>query len=120
MHELVNEGDACSRSVRRATTSPHSRTSAPNHPVRGGIGITPILCMAERLAALREPFELHYCTRSPDRTAFLKRIRISSFNDAVRFHFDDNPLEQQLDARSAKMQSDSSPSQALARIRQLG
>ena len=30
----------------------------------GGIGITPILCMAERLAHSGADFELHYCARS--------------------------------------------------------
>jgi vanillate monooxygenase ferredoxin subunit len=39
----------------------------------GDIGITPILCMAERLATNGSPFTLHYCTRSRDRTAFRER-----------------------------------------------
>ena len=42
--------------------------------IAGGIGITPLLCMAERLAHLGASFELHYCTRSPDRTAFRDRL----------------------------------------------
>jgi hypothetical protein len=33
----------------------------------GGIGITPILCMAERLARDGAAFEMHYCTRSAAR-----------------------------------------------------
>ena len=66
----------------------------------GGIGITPILCMAERLANIGADFELHYCTRSAERTAFLERIRQSSFASRVRFHFGDGPAEQQLDLDS--------------------
>jgi vanillate O-demethylase ferredoxin subunit len=54
----------------------------------GGIGITPILCMAERLAHTGAAFALHYCTRSPGRMAFRDRIARSSFADRVRFHFD--------------------------------
>lgn len=64
----------------------------------GGIGITPILCMAERLSNVGTSFELHYCTRSADRTAFAERIRRAGFADRVHFHRDDGPTEQRLDA----------------------
>lgn len=67
----------------------------------GGIGITPILCMAERLARLGADFELHYCTRSPARTAFAARIRDSAFAPRVHFHFDDGPAAQKLDLAAA-------------------
>ncbi|MFN3985585.1 MAG: PDR/VanB family oxidoreductase [Rhodocyclaceae bacterium] len=60
----------------------------------GGIGITPILCMAERLANIGASFELHYCTRSRERTAFYDRIRGSVFAAKVHFHFDDDPAGQ--------------------------
>ncbi|MET0307332.1 MAG: PDR/VanB family oxidoreductase [Sphingomonas sp.] len=63
----------------------------------GGIGVTPLLCMAERLALVGEAFELHYCTRSPDRTAFRDRVAASAYADSVHFHFDDGALEQKLD-----------------------
>jgi vanillate O-demethylase ferredoxin subunit len=63
----------------------------------GGIGITPILCMAEQLADERADFELHYCTRSIDRTAFAARIGASAFAPRVRFHHDDGPAAQRLD-----------------------
>ncbi|MBV1788710.1 PDR/VanB family oxidoreductase [Marinobacterium sp. D7] len=62
----------------------------------GGIGITPILCMAEHLAENGQRFELHYCTRSPDRTAFADRIRQSGFADRVQIHFDDGDERQRL------------------------
>jgi vanillate monooxygenase ferredoxin subunit len=67
----------------------------------GGIGITPILCMAERLANVGASFELHYCTRSAERTAFIERIRGSAFAEHAHFHHDDGPTEQKLDARVA-------------------
>jgi vanillate monooxygenase ferredoxin subunit len=60
----------------------------------GGIGVTPILAMAERLSAEGKPFTFHYCTRSRARTAFYDRVAGSPFADAVRFHFDDGPEEQ--------------------------
>lgn len=42
--------------------------------IAGGIGITPILGMANRLIELKKPFELIYCTRSPDVTAYLEEV----------------------------------------------
>src|SRR5659263_229315 len=63
----------------------------------GGIGVTPILCMAERLANTGADFEMHYCTRSRERTAFHQRIASASFAPKVHFHFDDGVAEQKLD-----------------------
>lgn len=63
----------------------------------GGIGVTPILCMAERLGMTGADFAMHYCTRSRDRTAFLQRITASSYASRVQFHFDDGAADQKLD-----------------------
>jgi vanillate O-demethylase ferredoxin subunit len=65
--------------------------------IAGGVGVTPILCMAERLANAGEPFELHYAARSPDRAAFVERIRQSAFADKVRFYFSEGPDAARLD-----------------------
>jgi vanillate O-demethylase ferredoxin subunit len=63
----------------------------------GGIGVTPILCMAERLAVMGADFEMHYATRSRERTAFFDRIECSAYADKVKFHFDDGDAAQRLD-----------------------
>lgn len=63
----------------------------------GGIGVTPILCMAERLAVVGADFEMHYSTRSRDRTAFYGRITSAVYAPHVQFHFDDGAAEQKLD-----------------------
>lgn len=63
----------------------------------GGIGVTPILCMAERLAHVGAEFEMHYCARSARCAAFRSRIERSPFASRVRFHFDDGLKEQMLD-----------------------
>jgi len=65
--------------------------------VAGGIGITPLLCMAEWLSQTSRSFELHYCTRSRTLTAFLDRISESSYAHWANFHFDDGPAENRLD-----------------------
>jgi dimethylamine monooxygenase subunit B len=41
----------------------------------GGIGITPIIAMAEQLARQDSPFELHYCVRSAERGAYVDDLR---------------------------------------------
>jgi vanillate O-demethylase ferredoxin subunit len=63
----------------------------------GGIGVTPILAMAETLAARGAAFEMHYCARSPERTAFRDRIAQSKFVGHVQFHFDSGEAAQKLD-----------------------
>lgn len=63
----------------------------------GGIGITPILAMATRLAAEARSFELHYCARSRSNMAFLQRLEKSAFSSSVRFHLDDEEPSQKLD-----------------------
>ncbi|HJV86896.1 MAG TPA: PDR/VanB family oxidoreductase [Noviherbaspirillum sp.] len=66
----------------------------------GGIGITPMLCMAEQLWDSGADFELHYCARSKGRMAFYDRIRNAPFADRVFFHFDNGAAEQKLDSAS--------------------
>lgn len=65
--------------------------------IAGGIGITPLISMAEQLAREQAPFELHYCTRSRGRTAFVERIRSSAYAARVHFHFSDGAPEQLAD-----------------------
>ena len=67
----------------------------------GGIGITPILCMAQQLACEDQPFEMHYCGRTRSRMAFIDRLQAADFRDRVRVHADDEAPDQQLDARAA-------------------
>ncbi|MBI6911390.1 PDR/VanB family oxidoreductase [Pseudomonas palleroniana] len=57
----------------------------------GGIGITPILCMAEHLAQAGADFELHYCARASERAAFVQRLKTSPFAKRVFLHFDEQP-----------------------------
>ncbi|MCB1888471.1 MAG: oxidoreductase [Rhodocyclaceae bacterium] len=77
----------------------------------GGIGITPILAMAEALAAQGAAFELHYCTRSAQRCAFLARLAQAPYANRVHLYHDDNPATGRLDL--ASLLSKSTPSQHL-------
>ena len=62
----------------------------------GGIGITPIVAMAEQLQRAGADFELHYCTRSAERTAFSERMKASAFASKVHIHHDDGLDNQKL------------------------
>jgi vanillate O-demethylase ferredoxin subunit len=89
MHDEVNPGDTLSISVPK-NHFPLAHGAKLNLLFAGGIGITPILCMAERLAIAGEAFQLHYSARSMDRMAFRDRIEASSFADRSRFYFDND------------------------------
>jgi vanillate O-demethylase ferredoxin subunit len=96
MHDAVKEGDALTISTPR-NHFPMVRAER-TLLLAGGIGVTPLLCMAQRLAAIGSQFEMHYCTRSLDRTAFHAEVSASSYADRVHFHFDDGDPAQKLDA----------------------
>lgn len=61
----------------------------------GGIGITPLWAMVQRLDHLGRSWDLHYSARSPDHAAFLDEILALERNGRgrVRCHFDtDRPV----------------------------
>jgi ferredoxin-NADP reductase len=68
-----------------ANTFPLLESARRSVLIAGGIGITPIWCMAKRLAALGRSFELHYACRSRADAAFLDEI---SQLPQARLHFD--------------------------------
>ncbi|MYM24286.1 2Fe-2S iron-sulfur cluster binding domain-containing protein [Duganella sp. FT135W] len=86
MHEQIRAGAALTISAPR---NHFALVDAPRSVLlAGGIGITPLLAMAETLSAQGAQFEMHYCTRSPERTAFRDRILSAPFAEKVRFYHD--------------------------------
>lgn len=63
----------------------------------GGIGVTPLLSMAEALSAAGADFALHYAVRSPERLAFARRLAAAPYAQRVHVHVDTGPVEQRLD-----------------------
>jgi len=55
--------------------------------IAGGIGITPIYCMARRLSGLGRAFEIHYATRNAARMAFLPALK--ALGGPVAVHHDE-------------------------------
>ncbi len=90
LHEQVHEGARLSISEPR-NLFPLVHDARRSLLFAGGIGITPILCMAERLAHSGADFELHYCARSSERAAFVERLKASPFAEQVFLHFDEQP-----------------------------
>jgi len=66
----------------------------------GGIGITPIWCMAQELTAQNRSWELHYSSRSRADMAFLSTIEKLGA-DRARLHFDDEADGKFLDLAAA-------------------
>lgn len=95
MHERVREGDVLTTSLPRCDFPLlYGRGYVL---VAGGIGITPLLSMAHALSRQNAPWHLHYCTRSPERTAF--RDRLATFGGHVTFHHDGGDPSRGLDVR---------------------
>lgn len=96
MHDVLAEGSLVQVSAPK-NHFPLYEQASRSVLFAGGIGITPIIAMAERLCALGAPFELHYCTRNLARTAYAARLRSAPFADQVQFHFDDGAADQKID-----------------------
>ena len=96
MHASVQQGDVLQVSAPKNHFA-LAQESKRSLLLAGGIGITPILCMAERLSMDVADFEMHYCARSRERMAFHDRIERSAFRPRVQFHFDDGAPLQRLD-----------------------
>lgn len=98
MHAL-NTGDR----LRISTPRNHFALVAGDHKtllLAGGIGITPLLAMAQHLHNSHANFELHYCARSAAEAGFREELRCGSYADSVVMHFDDGPSAQKLDIDS--------------------
>lgn len=69
LHASVRAGD-----LLRVSTPRNHFPLAPDARrhllLAGGIGITPMMAMVAQLRAAGAEYKLHYCTRSPERTAF--------------------------------------------------
>ncbi|MBN34660.1 MAG: oxidoreductase [Rhodospirillaceae bacterium] len=93
MHDSVKEGDTLTVHAPR-NNFPLSDQAQHHILLAGGIGVTPMMAMARDLAARGESFEMHYCTRTPVKTAFKEEIAVSAFADKVHFHHDNgNPAD---------------------------
>jgi vanillate O-demethylase ferredoxin subunit len=94
MHRLT-AGDAVNIAGPRNHFPLHTGT-APSLLLAGGIGITPLLSMAQTLYREGRRFSLHYCVRSLSQAAFLSHLNDSLFSSSVSLHCDDGDAAQRL------------------------
>lgn len=105
IHDKVRPGDVLSINGPR-NNFPVCETAEFSIFIAGGIGITPILSMIDRLSTLRRAWELVYCARNRSGAAFFD---VLEGKPGVRFNFDEEPGGTMLDVaamvRSAPAQS---------------
>ncbi|MDT7837042.1 PDR/VanB family oxidoreductase [Aquabacterium sp. OR-4] len=86
LHQQVQVGDVLSvgppRNAFALRPAPHTLL------LGGGIGLTPLLAMAEALWAADQSFELHVAVRSAARLAFAQRLRTAPWAGCVQVHVD--------------------------------
>src|SRR5690606_22185254 len=83
MHEQVAEGSELHITVPR-NGFPLKRTGRKPVLIAGGIGITPILSMAQALRSSDAAFELHYFVRGDDHIPFKDRFK--ALESATQLH----------------------------------
>jgi ferredoxin-NADP reductase len=87
LHEEARVGNLVATSMPR-NNFPLAASAERHLFIAGGIGITPIMAMIAELRRRHSEFHLHYCTRSPEETAFLDDLAVLAAQGRVQFHHD--------------------------------
>lgn len=97
MHDRVSVGDILEVSTPR-NHFPLAGNEALSHLLMaGGIGVTPMIAMIHELEARGARWHMHYCTRSPERTAFLSQLAPLIAAGKVTVHHDEGDPARGLD-----------------------
>jgi ferredoxin-NADP reductase len=100
LHETVRPGDIIAVSTPR-NDFPLDPAARRHLMIAGGIGITPFVAMLAELRRRGDEFLLHYCTRSPEATAFRDEFDLLAAQGRVRFHYDGGDPSRGLDIAAA-------------------
>lgn len=100
LHESIRVGDLVEVSLPR-NDFPVEPSAERHLLIAGGIGIAPIMSMIAELRRRRAEFEVHYCTRSPERTAFRSELAPLAAEGRLRFHHDGGNPARGLDIAAA-------------------
>ncbi|MFC7286657.1 PDR/VanB family oxidoreductase [Herminiimonas glaciei] len=98
LHEAAKPGDVLTISLPR-NNFPLNEEAAHSVLIAGGIGITPIFSMVQRLNQLGRAWTLYYCTRTEERAAFLDALKaLAATTQTAHLHtvFDQVPGNQML------------------------
>ena len=97
MHENLKVGDVL-KVGRPRNNFPVNEAAAKSLFIAGGIGITPLWCMIQRLNDIGRPWELYYCVRTREHAALKSAIESAGgANGTVHFNFDHEPGGKVLD-----------------------
>ena len=100
LHETVQVGDLVDVSLPRNNFA--LDPMAERHLlIAGGIGIAPIMAMIADLCRRHAEFNLHYCTRSPAKTAFRENLAPLAAAGRIHFHHDGGNPANGLDIAAA-------------------
>lgn len=99
MHERVREGDLLPISAPR-NTFPLREEAAHHLLLAGGIGMTPLLAMAQALAARGASFTLCVFARSEEHLAFADALHAPALAPHLRLHLDQGDASQRIDLRA--------------------
>lgn len=89
VHAMLQEGDVLNISPPR-NLFPLAPSARHHLLMAGGIGITPLLAMAETLHRQGADFALHHATRSAERTPFVPRVLAAPWAHRAHWHHDDD------------------------------
>ena len=99
MHERVREGDLLPVSTPR-NTFPLQANARRHLLLAGGIGMTPLLAMAQALAARGADFALCVFARSEEHLAFAEALHEPLLAPRVRLHLDQGDAGRRIDLRA--------------------
>lgn len=86
MHSQLREGGTVKISAPKNNFGLRKNTGR-SHLLAGGIGVTPLLSMAQALASQGATFDFHYFARSDSELAFRDLIAGSGWSRQVAYHF---------------------------------
>ena len=96
LHEQARPGDLLEVSWPR-NFFPLVEEAERHWLIAGGIGITPMMAMIAELKRRRADFHLHYCSRSPERTAFREELSLLAAVGRATLHYDGGDPSKGLD-----------------------
>ncbi len=103
MHDELRIGQSVTLGAPR-NFFPLARDASRHVLIAGGIGVTPMMAMVSELQEQKRDFFLHYCTRSPQRTAFRARVSGLMASGHAAIHHDDGDPSRGLDLRALLQQ----------------
>lgn len=98
LHDTTRVGDLVAISAPR-NNFPVVAGARRHLLLAGGIGVTPMMAMIAELERARADYRMYYCTRSPERTAFLERLAPLIASGRVVLHHDGGDPARGLDLR---------------------